>query len=89
VISRGEKVSLKSVCALAETIPGVLGAEAWTHENTAGDVVFTLDVYCADPSIDEQEIRRRLATVLLRSEQPARLLIHPATHLGWRKSAGK
>ncbi|MDG5803776.1 class I adenylate-forming enzyme family protein [Streptomyces ossamyceticus] len=89
VISRGEKVSLKSVCALAETVPGVLGAEAWTHENTAGDVVFTLDVYCADPSIDEQEFRRRLAAVLLRSEQPARLLIHPATHLGWRKSAGK
>jgi len=89
VISRGEKVYLRSVCAIAETIPGVRGAEAWPHENAAGDVVFTLDVYCADAAVDDQEIRRQLAKVLLRSEQPARLLIHPASHLGWRKSAGK
>ncbi|MGW2888704.1 class I adenylate-forming enzyme family protein [Streptomyces griseoruber] len=89
VISRGEKVSLRSVCEIAETLPGVQGAQAWTHENDAGDVVFTLDVYCADDSVDDQEIRRRLAKVLLRSEQPARVLVHPAAHLGWRKSVAK
>jgi long-chain acyl-CoA synthetase len=90
VISRGEKVSLKSVCAIAETIPGVCGAEAWTHENAAGDLVYTLDVYCADPDlVDDHEVRRRLAKLLLRSEQPERLVIHPASHLGWRKSATK
>ncbi|WP_460072575.1 class I adenylate-forming enzyme family protein [Streptomyces sp. YKOK-I1] len=89
VISRGEKVSLRSVCAVAETVPGVLGAEAWPHRNDAGDTVFTLDVYCADASADEREIRRRLAEVLLRSEQPARLLVHPAAQLGWRKSVAK
>ncbi|WP_371574165.1 class I adenylate-forming enzyme family protein [Streptomyces sp. NBC_01314] len=89
VISRGEKVSLRSVCEIAETLPGVRGAQAWTHENDAGEVVFTLDVYCADDSVDDQEIRRRLAKVLLRSEQPARVLVHPAAHLGWRKSVAK
>ncbi|MDX3311252.1 class I adenylate-forming enzyme family protein [Streptomyces sp. NPDC054884] len=89
VISRGEKVSLRSVCEIAETLPGVHGAQAWTHENDAGDVVFTLDVYCADDSVDDREIRRRLAKVLLRSEQPARVLVHPAAHLGWRKSVAK
>jgi acyl-CoA synthetase (AMP-forming)/AMP-acid ligase II len=89
VISRGEKVSLRSVCEMAETLPGVQGAQAWTHENDAGEVVFTLDVYCADDSVDDQEIRRRLAKVLLRSEQPARVLVHPAAHLGWRKSVAK
>lgn len=89
VMSRGEKVSLRSVCEIAETLPGVAGAQAWTHENDAGEVVFTLDVYCADDSVDEREIRRRLARVLLRSEQPARVLVHPAAHLGWRKSVAK
>ncbi|MDV9168539.1 class I adenylate-forming enzyme family protein [Streptomyces sp. W16] len=89
VISRGEKVSLRSVCEIAETLPGIRGAEAWTHESASGDVVFTLDVYCADDSIDEREVRRRLAKVLLRSEQPAHLLIHPAAQLGWRKSVAK
>lgn len=87
VISRGEKVSLRSVCEAAESIPGVTGAEAWTHEDADGDSVFTLDVYCRDDSLGEQDIRRHLARVLLRSEQPARLLVHPASHPGWRKSA--
>ncbi|WP_216586934.1 class I adenylate-forming enzyme family protein [Streptomyces brasiliscabiei] len=89
VMSRGEKVSLRSVCEIAESLPDVQGAQAWTHENDAGEVVFTLDVYCADTSVDDQEIRRRLAKVLLRSEQPDRVLVHPAAHLGWRKSVAK
>jgi long-chain acyl-CoA synthetase len=86
VIIRGQKVCLRSVCAIAETIPGVCGAEAWTHEATSGEVVLTLDAYCADEaSIDAQELRQQLAKLLLRSEQPARLLVHPVSHLGWRK----
>ncbi|WP_105967720.1 class I adenylate-forming enzyme family protein [Streptomyces geranii] len=89
VISRGEKVSLRSICEIAETLPDVQGAQAWTHENDAGEVVFTLDVYCADDSVDDREIRRRLAKVLLRSEQPARVLVHPAAQLSWRKSVAK
>lgn len=87
VIIRDEKVCPRSVCAIAETIPGVCGAEAWTQENAAGEVVLTLDVYCADTtSIGAREIRQQLARLLLRSEQPARLLVHPVSHLGWRKS---
>nr|MBV9022848.1 acyl--CoA ligase [Streptomycetaceae bacterium] len=87
MISRGEKVCLKSVCTIAETIPEVAGAQAWTHQNAAGDIVFTLDVYCEDvDSVDDRELRRRLAKYLLRCEQPAHVLIHPASQLGWRKS---
>ncbi|WP_381790204.1 class I adenylate-forming enzyme family protein [Streptomyces niveus] len=89
VMSRGEKVSLRSVCETAEALPGVRAAQAWVHENAAGDVVFTLDVYCADASVDGQEIRRRLARVLLRSEQPAHVVVHPVSQLGWRKSVAK
>lgn len=86
VIIRGERVCLRSVCAIAETIPGVCGAEAWTHEDAGGEVVFTLDVYCADAaSVSDREIRQHLAKLLLRSEQPTHLLVHPAPHLGWRK----
>lgn len=87
VLIGGEKVCLKSVCAIAETLPGILGAQAWTQETPAGDIVFTLDLYCDDTTqVDEREIRRQLAKILLRSEQPTSVQIHPASHLGWRKS---
>jgi acyl-CoA synthetase (AMP-forming)/AMP-acid ligase II len=87
VMSHGEKISPQSVCEIAELIPGVRGAQAWLRETDTGEFEFTLDVYCATDLLDERDVRRRLAKVLLRSEQPAHVLIHPATHLGWRKSA--
>lgn len=86
VTIRGEKVFLRSVCAIAETIPDVLGADAWTHQDADGEVVFTLDVYCENAeTVDPRQLRRQLATLLLRTEQPTHLHVHPAPHLGWRK----
>ncbi|MBJ7221975.1 MULTISPECIES: class I adenylate-forming enzyme family protein [unclassified Brenneria] len=89
VMSRGEKVCLKSVCEIAETIAGISRAEAWVHQNNgdSGEVAFTLDVYCHDGSLTEGDIRRQLGKVLLRSELPKNLEIHPASDIGWRKTA--
>ncbi|MCL2893052.1 class I adenylate-forming enzyme family protein [Brenneria tiliae] len=89
VMSRGEKVCMKSVCEIAETIPGVSRAEAWVHEGNSDEVAFTLDVYCDDATLNENGIRRQLGKVLLRSEQPTYLVIHPASNVGWRKTATK
>lgn len=86
VMIRGEKVFLRSICACAETIPQVLGADAWAHKDVDGEDVFTLDVYCENAeTVEPQEIRRQLADLLLRSEQPTHLLVHPAPNFGWRK----
>ncbi|RLM21856.1 coronafacic acid synthetase [Brenneria alni] len=89
VMSRGEKVCLKSVCEIAETIAGVSRAEAWVHDDTsvAGSAAFTLDVYCHDASLSEGEIRRQLGKILLRSEQPAIIALHSASDMGWKKTA--
>ncbi|EHD23258.1 MULTISPECIES: class I adenylate-forming enzyme family protein [Brenneria] len=89
VMSRGEKVCLKSVCEIAETIAGVSRAEAWVHNDApeAGGVEFTLDVYCHDASLSEGEIRRQLGKTLLRSEQPKLIALHSASEMGWRKTA--
>ncbi|NKI73438.1 long-chain fatty acid--CoA ligase [Dickeya sp. CFBP 2040] len=89
VMSRGEKVCLKSVSEIAETIAGVSRAEAWVHSDAAGagSVEFTLDVYCHDTSLSEGEIRRQLSKILLRSEQPKIIVLHPVSDLGWRKNA--
>ncbi|MFP1758781.1 class I adenylate-forming enzyme family protein [Lonsdalea quercina] len=87
VMSRGEKVCMKSVCEIAETLPGVARAEAWVHNGDTEDAAFTLDVYCEDASLKENDIRRQLGSVLLRSEQPTHLVLHPASSTSWRKTA--
>lgn len=81
----GEKVFVKSVCETTETIAGVSRAEAWISTADSGEVSFTMDVYLSDTSITETDIRRQLAQVLLRSEQPTRLVLHPDLG-GWRKT---
>lgn len=81
----GEKVFVKSVCETTETIAGVTRAEAWVSTAQTGEVTFTLDVYVSDPSITETDIRRQLAQVLLRSEQPTHLVLHREQG-GWRKT---
>ena len=88
VMSRGEKVSLKSVSDIAETIPGVARAEAWVHEydEASGNSLFTLDVYCEDDTLTEGDIRRQLGRTLLRSEQPTVITLHAAADIGWRKT---
>lgn len=87
-MSRGEKVCLKSVSEIAETITGVSHAEAWVHNaaETSG-VEFTLDVYCQDSSLSEGEIRRQLGKILLRSEQPKIITLYSSSDIGWRKTA--
>lgn len=87
VMSRGEKVCMKSVCEIAETLPGVARAEAWVHNGDSEDAAFTLDVYCEDTTLKENDIRRQLGSVLLRSEQPTHLVLHPASSTSWRKTA--
>ena len=88
IISRGEKVCLESVSRAAETIPGVASAQPWVHQNSSGDIVFALDVYRdGTVPVDELTIRRSLAKHLLHGELPARVLIHPTSRPGWRKSA--
>ncbi|MFD1745541.1 class I adenylate-forming enzyme family protein [Rhizobium helianthi] len=81
----GEKVFVKSVCETTETIPGVSRAEAWVSTAQTGEVSLTLDVYVTDTSMTEADIRRQLAQVLLRSEQPTHLVIHHEQG-GWRKT---
>lgn len=87
VVNHGVKIHLKSVCDIAETIPGIVKAETWLNGSVGDDAGFTLDIYCDDTSISERDIRRELGKVLLRAEQPAQLLIHPTSCVGWRKSA--
>lgn len=82
----GEKVFVKSVCETTETIEGVSRAEAWVSTSETGEVALTLDVYVADASISEIDIRRQLAQILLRSEQPTHLVLHREQHSGWRKN---
>lgn len=82
---RGEKVDLRSVCKLAESIDGVAKAEAWIQNDHDGGDSFMLDVYCR-ASLTSGDIRRQLGRVLLRSEQPTHLALHPETHIGWRKT---
>ncbi|GLW36140.1 coronafacic acid synthetase [Pectobacterium carotovorum subsp. carotovorum] len=89
VMSRGEKVCLKSISEIAETIAGVSHAEAWVHNDAAetNGVEFTLDVYCQDNSLSEGEIRRQLGKILLRSEQPKIITLYSSSDIGWRKTA--
>lgn len=82
----GEKVFVKSVCETTETIQGVSRAEAWVSTSQTGEPVLTLDVYVTDPSMSELDIRRQLAQVLLRSEQPTHIVLHRGNYSGWRKT---
>jgi long-chain acyl-CoA synthetase len=86
VMIRGEKVCMKSVCEVAESIGGVARAEAWTFRTATGDLALALDVYCKARSVTENEIRRQLGQVLLRSELPTQLVLHADAPLQWRKT---
>ncbi|BAI73722.1 coronafacic acid synthetase, ligase component (plasmid) [Azospirillum sp. B510] len=83
---RGEKVDIPSVCRQTEQIAGVIRAEAWVQKGADGDDSFTLDVYCRDGSLTAGDIRRQLARVLLRGEQPTSLVLHHGIDPGWRKT---
>ncbi len=87
IFNRGEKVYLKSICELAQSIPGVVKAEAWVDKGADEQGEFMLDLYCKDPSLQEVDIRRALSKILLRAEQPSRLMLHPESYAGWSKSA--
>ncbi|KTS76475.1 coronafacic acid synthetase [Pseudomonas oryzihabitans] len=87
VMRRGEKLCPRSICEIVESLPGIVSAQAWVQPSASPDdeVTLILDVQSQDPDLDERTLRQRLATILVRAEQPDRLDVTFAQHAVWQK----